>query len=65
MSHGKYIGENIKHDHDEVKAVLCAWANLQLEEYYDLYQNAKGNVEEQQKIANQFIWEVNCPLELD
>ena len=34
-------------------------ANVQLEEYYDNYKKASGDVEEQQKIANQFIWEVN------
>jgi hypothetical protein len=30
-----------------------------LEEYYENYQKAKGDTKEQQKIANQFIWEVN------
>jgi hypothetical protein len=32
-----------------------------LEEYYEKYQKAKGNNSEQQKIANQFIWEVLSP----
>jgi hypothetical protein len=32
-----------------------------LEEYYQEYLKAKGNTDEQQKIANQFIWEVETP----
>jgi hypothetical protein len=58
MSHGKYIGENIKHDHEEVQCRLLR-ANWKLEEYYENYQKATGNTDEQQKIANQFIWEVH------
>lgn len=33
-----------------------------MEEYYENYQKAKGNASEQQKIANQFIWEVYSRL---
>jgi len=45
-----------------VNLYACTVANVQLEEYYDNYKKASGDVEEQQKIANQFIWEVNTPL---
>jgi len=31
---------------------------LKLEEHYENYQKATGDTKEQQKIANQFIWEV-------
>ena len=61
MSHGKYIGENIKHDHEEVLPYQLS-TNSQLEEYYDNYKKA-NDADEQQKIANQFIWEV-CPHHL-
>ena len=61
MSHGKYIGENIKHDHEEVNfAPDRVPLIVQLEEYYENYLQAKGNADEQQKIANLFIWEVLC-----